>query len=112
MMYLHGLIDQINLKRHTTITAAVKKKHENTYLRVKFDEEGSGKSTSLNRVNREHYGSTPCHGSFLYDKPSTSINLPKLKLNPFDGTPHERPKLSSMYVATVHRRNIPNSEKK
>ena len=40
-----------------------------------------------------------------------SSNLPKLKLNSFDGNPLEWPEWSSMFIATVDRRPIPDSEK-
>ena len=38
-------------------------------------------------------------------------NLPKLKLNNFDGNPLEWPEWSSMFIATVDQRPIPDSEK-
>ena len=40
-----------------------------------------------------------------------SNNLPKLKLNNFDGKPLEWPDWSSMFIATVDQRPIPDSEK-
>ena len=40
-----------------------------------------------------------------------SSNLPKLKLNSFDGNPLEWPEWSSMFIATVDQRPIPDSEK-
>ena len=40
-----------------------------------------------------------------------SNNLPKLKLNNFDGNPLEWPEWSSMFIATVDQRPIPDSEK-
>ena len=42
---------------------------------------------------------------------SGSSNLPKLKLNNFDGKPLEWPEWSSMFIATVDHRPIPDSEK-
>ena len=42
---------------------------------------------------------------------SGSSNLLKLKLNNFDGNPLERPEWSSMFIATVDQRPIPDSEK-
>ena len=42
---------------------------------------------------------------------SGSSSLPKLKLNNFDGNPIERPEWSSMFIATVDQRPIPDSEK-
>ena len=41
-----------------------------------------------------------------------SGNLPKLKLNTFDGNPLEWPECSSMFIATVEQRPTPDSEKK
>ena len=40
-----------------------------------------------------------------------SSSLPKLKLNNFAGNPLEWPEWSSMFIATVDRRPIPDSEK-
>ena len=40
-----------------------------------------------------------------------SNNLPKLKLNNFDGNPLEWPEWSNMFIATVDQRPIPDSEK-
>ena len=40
-----------------------------------------------------------------------SSGLPKLKLNNFDGNPLEWPEWSSMFIATVDQRPIPDSEK-
>ena len=42
---------------------------------------------------------------------SGSSNLPKLKLNNFDGNPLEWPEWSIMFIATVDQRPIPDSEK-
>ena len=42
---------------------------------------------------------------------SGSSSLPKLKLNNFDGNPLEWPEWSSMFIATVDQRPIPDSEK-
>ena len=42
---------------------------------------------------------------------SGSSNLPKPKLNNFGGNPLEWPELSSMFIATVDQRPIPDSEK-
>ena len=42
---------------------------------------------------------------------SGSCSLPKLKLNNFDGNPLEWPEWSSMFIATVDQRPIPDSEK-
>ena len=80
--------------------------HEN--YRVSFDRENLLKSRSPSgerfRLNR------------LPDRSecnvlSSSSQLPKLKLNSFDGNPLEWPEWSNMFVATVHNRAIPNSEK-
>ena len=40
-----------------------------------------------------------------------SRSLPKLKLNNFDGNPLEWPEWSSMFIATVNQRPIPDSKK-
>ena len=40
-----------------------------------------------------------------------SSNLPKLKLNNFNGKPLEWPEWSSMFIATLDQRPIPDSEK-
>ena len=40
-----------------------------------------------------------------------SSSLPKLKLNNFDGNPLEWPEWTSMFLATVDQRPIPDSEK-
>ena len=40
-----------------------------------------------------------------------SSSLPKLKLNNFDGNPLEWPEWSSMFIATVDQRPVPDSEK-
>ena len=40
-----------------------------------------------------------------------SSSLPNLKLNNFDGNPLEWPEWSSMFVATVDQRRMPDSEK-
>ena len=42
---------------------------------------------------------------------SGNTNLPKLKLNNFDGNPLEWPEWSSMFIAIVYQRPIPNSMK-
>ena len=42
---------------------------------------------------------------------SGSSSLPKLKLNNFDGNPVEWPEWSSLFIATVDQRPIPDSEK-
>ena len=42
---------------------------------------------------------------------SSSINLPKLKLNNFDGNPREWPEWANIFIATVDQRPIPDSEK-
>ena len=41
----------------------------------------------------------------------TKRELPKQKLNNFDGNPLERPEWSSMFIVTVYQRPIPDSEK-
>ena len=48
---------------------------------------------------------------FKRNKPSSSNQLPKLKLRPIDGNTLEWPEWSHMFKATVHHRDIPDSEK-
>ena len=45
------------------------------------------------------------------DPETSSSQLPKLKLKTFDGNPLEWPEWSSMFLATVDKRSIPDSEK-
>ena len=42
---------------------------------------------------------------------SSSSSFPMLKLNSFHGNPLEWPEWSSMFIATVDKRTIPDSEK-
>ena len=46
-----------------------------------------------------------------YNTGHSSSILPKLRLNNFDGNPLEWPEWSSMFLATVDKRMIPDSEK-
>ena len=46
-----------------------------------------------------------------YNTGHSSSSLPKLRLNNFDGNPLEWPEWSSMFIATVDKRMIPDSEK-
>ena len=46
-----------------------------------------------------------------YNTEHSSSTLPKLRLNNFDGNPLEGPEWSSMFIATVDKRMIPESEK-
>ena len=46
-----------------------------------------------------------------YNTEHSSSSLPKLRLNNFDGNPLEWPEWSSMFIATVDKRTIPDSEK-
>ena len=46
-----------------------------------------------------------------YDTGHSSSSLPQLRLNNFDGNPLEWPEWSSMFIATVDKRMIPDSEK-
>ena len=46
-----------------------------------------------------------------YNTGHSSSSLPKLRLNNFDGNPLEWPEWSSMFIATVDKRTIPDSEK-
>ena len=80
--------------------------HEN--YRVSFDRESllksrspSGERFKLNRLPDR----SECNVL------SSSSQLPKLKLNSFGGSPIEWPEWSNVFVATVHNREIPSSEK-
>ena len=46
-----------------------------------------------------------------YNTGHSSSSLPKLRLNNFDGNPLEWPERSSMFIATVDKPTIPDSEK-
>ena len=81
---------------------------DNNYPRVSFNREGVLKSRS---PSGERVSSAREQDKFKRDKPSNSSQLPKLKLSSFDGNPLEWPEWSNMFKATVHHRNIPDSEK-
>ena len=53
---------------------------------------------------------SPIAGRY-YNTGHSSSSLPKLRLNNFDGNPLEWPEWSSMFIATVDKRTIPDSEK-
>ena len=65
-----------------------------------------GQSSSV-----EDQGVSPRAGLHYNTGYSGSSSLPKLKLNNFDGNPLEWPEWSSMFIATVDQRSIPDSEK-
>ena len=81
---------------------------DNNYPRVSFNREGVLKSRS---PSGERDSTARERDNFKRIKPSSSSQLPKLKLNSFDGNPLEWPEWSNMFKATVHHRDIPDSEK-
>ena len=85
-----------------------KTKIDNNYPRVSFKREGvlNSRSPSGDRASAARE-----QDKFKRNKPSSSKQLPKLKLNSFDGNPLKWPEWSNMLKATVHHRDIPDSEK-
>ena len=81
---------------------------DNNYPRVSFNREGVLKSRSL---SGERASPAWEQDKFKRNKPSSSSQLPKLKLSSFDGNALEWPEWSNMFKATVHHRDIPDSEK-
>ena len=85
-----------------------KTRMDNNYPRVSFNREGVLKSRSPSgeraRAAREQ-------DKFKRNKPSSNSQLPKLKLSSFDANPLEWPEWLNMFKATVHHRDIPDSEK-
>ena len=80
---------------------------DNNYPRVSFNREGVLKSRSL---SGERATTAREQDKFKRNKPSSSSQLPKLKLSSFDGNPLEWPEWSNMFKA-VHHRDIPDPEK-
>ena len=78
------------------------------YPRVSFNHEGVLKSRS---PSGERVSSAREQDKFKRDKPSSSSQLPKLKLSSFNGKPLEWPEWSNLFKATVDHRDIPDSEK-
>ena len=81
---------------------------DNNYPRVSFNREGVLKSRS---PSGERVSSAREQDKFKRNKPSSSSQLPKLKLSSFNGNPLEWPEWSDMFKATVHHCDIPESEK-
>ena len=81
---------------------------DNNYPRVSFYREGVLKSRS---PSGERASAAWEQNKFKRDKLSSSSQLPKLKLSSFDGNPLEWPEWSNMFKATVHHRDITDSEK-
>ena len=84
---------------------------DNNYPRVSFNREGVLKSRS---PRRERVSSAREQDKSKRNKPSSSSQLPKLKLSSFDGKTLEWPEWSNMFRATVyipdrdiHNRDIP-----
>ena len=80
----------------------------NNYPRVSFNREGVHKSRS---PSLERDSAAWEQDKLKRNKPSSSSQLPKLKLSSFDGNLLEWPEWSNMFKATVHNRDIPDSEK-
>ena len=78
---------------------------DNIYPRVSFTRECVLKSWS---PSGERVSAAWEQDKFKRNKPSSSSQLPKLKLSSFDGNPLEWP---NMFKATVHYRDLPDSEK-
>ena len=95
-----------NLHDHSFERA--KTRIDNNYPRVSFNREGVLKSRS---PSGERASTAREQDKFKRNKPSSSSQLPKLKLSSFDGNPLEWPEWSNMFKATVHHRDIPDSEK-
>ena len=95
-------------KLHDYSFERAKTRIDNNYPRVSFNREGVLKSRS---PSGERVSSAREQDKFKRNKPSSSSQLPKLKLSSFDGNPLEWPEWSNMFKATVHHRNIPDSEK-
>ena len=95
-------------KLHDDSFERAKTRIDNNYPRVSFNREGVLKSRS---PGGGRVSSAREQDKFKRDKPSSSSQLPKLKLSSFDGNPLEWPEWSNMFKATVHHRDIPDSEK-
>ena len=81
---------------------------DNNYPKVSFNREGVLKSRSPSGERASAFWEPD---KFKRDKPSSSSQLPKLKLSSFDGNTLEWPEWSNMFKATVHHRDTPDSEK-
>ena len=86
----------------------VKTRIDNNYSRLSFNRKGVIKSRS---PSGERASAAREQDEFKRNKPSSSSQLPTLKLSSFDGNPLEWPKWPNMFKATVHHRDIPDSEK-
>ena len=78
------------------------------YPRVSFNREGVFK---LRSPSGERVSSAREQEKFKRNKPSSSSQLPKLKLSSFVDNPLEWPEWSNSFKATVQHRDIPDSEK-
>ena len=81
---------------------------DNNYPRVSFNRDGVLKSRS---PSGERASAAREPDKFKRNKPSSSSQLPKLKLSSFNGNPLKYPEWSNMFKATVHHRDMPDSEK-
>ena len=94
-------------KLHDYSFERAKTRIDNNYPRVSFNREGVLKSWS---PSGERVSSAREQDKFKRDIPSSSSQLPKLKLSSFDGNPLEWPEGSNMFKTTVHHRDKPDSE--
>ena len=83
-------------------------KIDNNYPSISSSRESVLKSRS---PSGERVSTAREQDKFRRNKPSSSSQLPKLKLSSFDGNPLEWPEWSNMFKATVHHLDIPDSEK-
>ena len=81
---------------------------DNNYPRLSFNREDVLKSRP---PSAERASSGREQDKFNRNKQSSSSQLPKLKLSSFDGNPLEWPEWSNMFKATVHYRDISDSQK-
>ena len=93
---------------HDYSSERAKTRIDNNYPRVSFNCEGVLKSRS---TSGERARSARKQDKFKRNKPSSSSQLPKLKLSSFNGNPLEWPDWSNMFKATVRHCDIPDSEK-
>ena len=81
---------------------------DNSYPRVSFSGENVLKSRS---PTGERASAAQEQDKFKRNKPSSSCQLHKLELSSFNGKPLEWPEWSNMLKASVHHREITDSEK-
>ena len=104
-----GWLDNSNKfsKLHDYCFERAKTRIDNNYPRVCLNREGALKSRS---PSGERASAAWEKDKFKRSKPSSSSQLPKLKLSSFDGNPLSGRSGKNMFKATVHHRDIPHSE--